>query len=74
VNLAEFFVTVCESIVFILTIGLTHWQVIAGLMIGGVLAAPLAAYVCKRVPARPLMILVGALIIALSLRTILQAL
>ena len=74
VNLAEFFVTVVESVVFVLTIGLSYWQIIAGLLIGGVLAAPLAAYVCKRIPARPLMILVGVLIIALSLRTMVQAL
>ena len=74
VNLSEFFVTLSESVVFILTIGLVHWQVIAGLIIGGVIAAPLAAYVCKRVPTRPLMILIGILIIALSIRTVILSL
>ncbi|MBA7531014.1 hypothetical protein ES705_23225 [subsurface metagenome] len=39
-------------------------------IIGGVLAAPLAAYVCKRLPSRALMIMVGLLIMALSIRTI----
>ncbi len=73
-NLTEFFVTLSESIVFILTIGLTHWQVIVGLLIGGIVAAPVAAYACKRLPARALMILVGILIIALSIRTIYLAL
>ncbi len=73
VNLAEFFVTVVESLVFVLTTGLSFWQIIVGLIIGGVMAAPLAAYVCKRIPARPLMILVGVLIIALSIRTMYQA-
>jgi uncharacterized membrane protein YfcA len=72
VNLAEFFVTVSEVIAFIATIGLVHWQVIVGLLIGGVLAAPLAAYVCKKVPARTLMVLVGLLIVGLSIRTIVQ--
>ncbi len=74
VNLTEFFVTLSESIVFILTIGLTHWQVIVGLLVGGIVAAPVAAYACKRLPARALMILVGILIIALSIRTIYLAL
>lgn len=74
VNLAEFFVTTAESITFILTIGLVHWKIILGLIIGGVLAAPLAAFVCKRLPARALMVLVGVLIIFLSLRTIYLAL
>jgi uncharacterized membrane protein YfcA len=41
-----------------------------GLLIGGALAAPLAAYACRRLPARVVMGLVGALILLLSLRTI----
>lgn len=74
VNASEFFVTVTESIVFILTIGLTHWQIILGLLLGGVIAAPLAALITRRLPVRLLMILVGVLIIAISLRTIFSAL
>jgi uncharacterized membrane protein YfcA len=74
VNLAEFFVTVAEVATFLTIIGLVHWQIIIGLIIGGVLAAPLAAYVCKRLPARALMIIVGLLIMALSIRTICSAL
>lgn len=74
VNLAEFFVTVAEVATFLTIIGLVHWQIIIGLIIGGVLAAPLAAYVCKRLPARALMIIVGLLIMVLSIRTICSAL
>lgn len=70
VNFTEFFVTVCESITFILTIGLTHWTIILGLIVGGVAAAPLAAFLCQRLPARTLMLLVGLLIIGLSIRTL----
>jgi len=74
VNLAEFFVTIAEVAAFLTVIGLVHWQIIVGLTIGGVLAAPLAAHVCKRLPSRVLMIVVGVLITALSVRTIYQAL
>ena len=71
VNLAEFFVTVAEVATFFTMIGLfRYWQIIFGLIIGGVIAAPLAAYVCKKLPSRVLMIIVGVLIIALSIRTI----
>lgn len=70
VNLAEFFVTVAVSVTFILTIGLEFWKVIVGLLIGGMLAAPLGAYLAKRLPARVLMIAVGLLISFLSLRTL----
>lgn len=73
VNLAEFFVTFAEAVTFFLTIGLTNWKAILGLMIGGVMAAPLGAYITKKVNIRALMIIVGCLIIFLSGRTICQA-
>jgi uncharacterized membrane protein YfcA len=67
-------VTVSQSVAFLLTIGLQHWQIILGLLIGGVLAAPLAAFGARHIPARLLMVLVGLVIILLSLRTLLQSL
>jgi uncharacterized membrane protein YfcA len=74
VNLSEFFVTFAESVTFILTIGLEFWKVILGLLIGGAIAAPLAAVVTRKLPTRVLMALVGVLIIGLSIRTIVLAL
>jgi hypothetical protein len=74
VNAVEFFVTLAASVTFVLTLGLTNWPIIAGLALGGVLAAPIGAWACKRIPPKPFMMLVGLLVIALSLRTILKAL
>lgn len=74
VNLAEFFVTFATSVTFVLTIGLASWMPVAGLALGGAIASPLAARMTGRIPARPLMIAVGILVIALSVRTILLAL
>jgi len=68
VNLAEFFVTVTEVVVFSSLIGLKYWDVVIGLILGGVAAAPLAAYTCKKLPARLLMIITASIIITLSLR------
>jgi len=73
VNLAEWFVTVSASVVFMLTIGLSAWPTILALILGGVLAAPLAAYTTRLIPTRPLMALVGLLIVATSIRTIVLA-
>jgi uncharacterized membrane protein YfcA len=70
VNFAEFFVTLAASVTFALILGLSHWQAITGLAIGGALAAPLAAYLCRIVPARVLMASVGGLIVFLSARTL----
>jgi hypothetical protein len=74
VNASEFFVTLVISLTFLGTIGLELWPIIAGLILGGALAAPIAAYVAKAVPDRPLMLLVGAIIILLSVRGLLQTL
>lgn len=72
VNFSEFFVTLVVSITFLLTIGLTHWNVFLGLMIGGVVAAPFGALLTKKIPARAIMIVVGLVIIFLQIRTMLQ--
>lgn len=70
VNSAEFFVTVAMSITFILTLGLDHWPIIVALGAGGVLAAPLGAWTCSRLPHRPLMAGVGVLVILTAGRTL----
>jgi uncharacterized membrane protein YfcA len=70
VNAVEFFVTLTASVVFLLTLGLANWTLIAGLAIGGVLAAPFGAYLVSRVPPKPFQVAVGVLVIALSLRTL----
>ena len=74
VNLAEFFVTVVISTTFFVTVGLSLWPIIAGLIIGGVIAAPFAAFATKHIPDKVLMLLVGCVVALLSLRTILMAL
>lgn len=68
VNLAEFFVSLASSLTFFTLIGLQHWSVIAGLVIGGVIAAPIAAYLSTRIPAKTTMILVGVTVIIASLK------
>jgi uncharacterized membrane protein YfcA len=74
VNFSEFFVTFAQSVTFILALNFTdYWQVILGLLLGGVIAAPLAAYITKHLPLKVLMIIVGVVIIGLSIRTILLA-
>lgn len=68
VNAAEFFVTLTISLTFLLTTGLTLWPIMAGLLVGGVLAAPIAARITKKLPEKPLLLVVGGLIVCLSIR------
>jgi uncharacterized membrane protein YfcA len=72
VNLVEFFVTLAETITFALTIGLEafRWDIVGMLLIGGVIAAPIAAWVCKKLPHRKMGILIGVLLILLNVRTL----
>lgn len=72
VNAVEFFVTLAASITFFLTIGLTHWSMIVGLALGGVIAAPLGAWAAKHIPHKPFMVLVGLLVTGLSTRNLLK--
>jgi len=72
VNASEFFVTVASSVTFFLTIGFTKWRTIAALALGGLPAAPIAAWACKHLPVKRMMVLVGLLLIATSLRTLLR--
>ena len=75
VNFSEFFVTFSESVMFVFTLVFAdYWKIILGLLIGGAVAAPLAAVLARKLPVKALMILVGLVIIALSIRTILLAL
>lgn len=70
VNAVEFFVALIASGVFTIFIGVTTWNVILGLIVGGMLAAPLGAYITHKINLQWAMMLVGTLIIILSARTI----
>ncbi|MDD3876596.1 MAG: sulfite exporter TauE/SafE family protein [Bacteroidales bacterium] len=73
VNAIEFLVALTAAGVFTLFIGINSWLVIAGLIAGGAIAAPLGAFICNKINARAAMILVGMLIIFLSIRTLLKS-
>jgi uncharacterized membrane protein YfcA len=68
VNSAEFLVTVSASVTFIFSLGIDAFSTATlGLLIGGVIAAPFAAIVAKRVSARTLLVLVGIVLTITSL-------
>lgn len=69
-NTSEFFVPLVQAATFFAVTGIGYWWIILGLLIGGVVAAPFAAWLCKKVPAKALMIIVGIVISGLSVRTI----
>jgi uncharacterized membrane protein YfcA len=75
INSAEFLVTVAASIGFLLALGSEgiNFTWVLALLAGGVIAAPIAAYLVRHVPPRILGAAVGGLIIVTNLRTLLHA-
>jgi len=70
VNTAEFFITIAQSLTFSLTLRtafIDNMYSILGLIIGGLIAAPFAAILCKKIPVKPLLLIVGMLIVGLNL-------
>ncbi len=68
VNTSEFFLALSISGAFFLSLGFAAFGIeAAGLLIGGVAAAPLGGYVAKRVNGRLLLIMVGIVLSATSL-------
>ncbi|PWH05434.1 permease [Brachybacterium endophyticum] len=76
VSAAEFVVTVCATLGFLVGLGLggIDYPIVLALLLGGVLAAPLAARLAGRLPAPVLGVAVGSLILALNLPTLLGTL
>lgn len=70
VSLTEFFVTMASALTFFVILGVSHWQTILGLIVGGVIAAPLAARLAGKLPVKKMFIGVGVLVIISSLRII----
>jgi uncharacterized protein len=68
VNTAEFFLTTAVSLTFISQLGLEAFTVATlGLLIGGLTAAPLGAFLAKRIPPQRLLLLVGIVLTTTSL-------
>ncbi|MBT0178038.1 sulfite exporter TauE/SafE family protein, partial [Listeria seeligeri] len=55
------------SATFLLSMGLHHLQIVAGLLIGGMMAAPVAALLVKRLKERWVLVAVGVLVLGISL-------
>ncbi|QMT61471.1 sulfite exporter TauE/SafE family protein [Legionella sp. PC997] len=70
VNLTEFLITLTTSATFFFTIGISHWLIIMGLIVGGAIASPFAAYLVRYIHPRIIMLLAGVVVIILGFHTI----
>ena len=72
VSLTEFFVTLASAFTFFTMIGVSHWQTILALVIGGLAAAPLAAKLAGKLPKKTAYLLLGVLVIIWSIRILVK--
>jgi len=67
---AKCILTVASAVTFIFTIGIHHWNIVAGLLIGGIITAPFSAMLTAKLPVKKMFIAVGVVVIFCSLITI----
>jgi uncharacterized protein len=73
-TMAKFILTVASAITFIFTVGIHHWNIVAGLLIGGVVTAPFSAMLTAKLPAKKMFAIVGCVVIIMGGITIYRAL
>jgi len=75
VDTSEFLVALAASIGFLLALSFAQipWQIVGALLLGGIIAAPIAAYIVRILPARILGTAVGGIILVTNMRTFMGA-
>jgi uncharacterized membrane protein YfcA len=75
VDTSEFLVSFAASLGFVLNLGLLgiEWGIVLALLAGGLVAAPIAAWLVSRIPAQVMGVAVGGIIIMTNLKTLFDA-
>jgi uncharacterized protein len=75
VDTSEFLVAVAASIGFFVSLSFADipWQLVGALLVGGLIAAPIAAWIVRILPARIMGTAVGGVILIVNMRTFLEA-
>lgn len=68
-HMAKFFVATISTITFFTVIGIGHWQIILGLVVGSMAVAPFSIYLSTKISKKWGLVLVGFVVIIVSLRT-----
>src|SRR5215203_5145055 len=74
VDTSEFLVSVAASIGFLVALSFAEipWSIVGALLVGGVIAAPIAAYIVRLLPARILGTAVASIILLTNMQTFLE--
>jgi uncharacterized membrane protein YfcA len=74
VDTSEFIVAFAASIGFLISLSFVDipWQLVGALLVGGVIAAPVAAWIVRILPARIMATAVGGIILVVNMKTFLE--
>ena len=74
VDTSEFVVAFAASVGFLVSLSFADipWQLVGALLVGGVIAAPIAAWIVRILPARIMGTAVGGLILVVNMKTFLE--
>lgn len=69
-TVAKFILTLTAAVTFFFTLGIQHWNIILGLLLGGIVTAPFSAMLTSKLPVKSMFIVIGLLVIIMSSITI----
>ena len=72
VKLSRFFIALTSSLTFIAMLGTSHWEPVAGLVLGSALASPIAAKISNKISVKTIMMAVAVIVIITSLKSIIN--
>lgn len=72
-TVAKFLLTVSSAATFIYTMGVHHWNIVLGLLAGGIVTAPFSAMLTAKLPVRKMTVGISILVIIMSCITIYKA-
>ncbi|MGZ3845287.1 MAG: sulfite exporter TauE/SafE family protein, partial [Flavisolibacter sp.] len=73
-TVAKFILTLASAITFIFTVGIHHWNIVAGLLLGGIITAPFSAMLTAKLPVKKMFVVVGIVVIVMSVISICRSL
>jgi len=69
-TVAKFILTLTAAVTFFFTLGIQHWNIILGLLLGGIVTAPFSAMLTAKLPVKSMFVVIGLLVIVMSSITI----
>jgi hypothetical protein len=69
-TVAKCMLSVASAVAFIFSVGIQHWNIVAGLLIGGVITAPFSARLTSKLPVKKMFLVVGIIVMLMGLITL----